>query len=321
MTRRSDQRGALRPFEQSQSASAPDLILLNDKVFTGDPARKHAQAIAITGERIAAVGETNEIAAMASAGTRRIDIRGRVVIPGFNDAHFHHTPDPRATVLPFSSMEPTWDEVLELVAAAAKEAPNETWILGTHGINVVNESRATRFDLDRVAPDHPVRLWPYFGHGTVLNTRALTALGMSAEEPDPFGGCCERVEHSKQITGKLFGYAQWRPWRRLAQMASETEVISSAQQLAEQAVRLGITSLQVMSLLPPGRYVPALGRAQLPIRIRVIRFPPTGPDSRDVSDGRDMRARSEASRVTLSGTKWLLDGTPLERRALRKEMR
>ncbi len=306
-----------------QSAPAPDLILLNGKVFTADPVRKYVQAAAISAKRIVAVGKTNEIAAMAGARTRRVDVGGRVVIPGFNDAHFHHTPDPRATVLPFSSMEPSWHEVLDGVASAVKEAPKGTWILGTHGISVVNDPRATRFDLDRIAPDHSVRLFPYFGHGTVLNTRAMVALAMSEQEPDPLGGCCERVENSKRITGKLFGYAQWGPCRKLAQMASEADVISSAQQLAEQAVRFGITSLQIMSLLPASRYVPALNRAKLPIRIRVIRFPPTGADFRDVSDGRDLPKQSQpASGVTFSGTKGLLDGTPLERRAaLRTECR
>jgi len=94
-------------------------------------------------------------------------------------------------------------------------------------------------------------------------------------------------------------------------------------QLAEQAVRFGITSLQIMFLLPASRYVPALNRAKLPIRIRVIRFPPTGADSRDISDGRDLPRQSlPVSGVCFSGTKWLLDGTPLDRRAaLRTEYR
>jgi len=323
MVRGSDQSRPRGPSQGTEPTPAPDFILLNGKVFTADPARKFVQAVAISAKRIVAVGETNEIAAMADAHTRRIDLGGHTVIPGFNDAHFHHTPDPRATVLPFSSMEPSWDEVLNLVAAAVKKASKGTWILGTHGISVVNDPRATRFDLDRVAPDHPVRLFPYFGHGTVLNTRAMAALAMSEQEPDPFGGCCERVENSKAITGKLFGYAQWGPWRKLAQMASEADVISSAEQLAEQAVRFGITSLQIMSLLPANRYVPALNRAKLPIRVRVIRFPPTGSDSRELNERRDLPKQSQPdSRVTFSGTKWLLDGTPLERRAaLRTEYR
>ncbi len=322
MARRSDQARAPGRSKVARSP-APDLVLLNGKVFTADPARKYISAIAIRGERIIAVGETNDIAATAAANTRRIDLGGRVVIPGFNDAHFHHTPDPRATVLPFSSMEPRWDEVLDRVASAAKEAPKGTWILGTHGISVVNDPRATRFDLDRIAPEHPVRLFPYFGHGTVLNTRAMAALAMSEEEPDPLGGCCERVGNSRRITGKLFGYAQWKPWRKLAQMVSEAEVISSALQLAGQAVRFGITSMQVMSLLPASRYLPALIRAKLPIRVRVIRFSPTSLDSREVDEDRGLPRQSPATaQVVFSGIKWLLDGTPLDwRAALRTEYR
>jgi predicted amidohydrolase YtcJ len=197
-----------------------------------------------------------------------------------------------------------------------KEVPKGTWILGTHGIEVVNDPRATRFDLDRVAPHHPVRLYPYFGHGTVLNTRAMAALDVSEEEPDPLGGCCERVKGTKRITGKLFGYAQWKPWRRLATEASDADIVSSARQLGQEASRFGITSMQNMSLLPVRRYVTGLQQAKLPIRVRVIRFPPTASTSRDLQDGRETLNLSPAdSRVTVSGTKWLLDGTPLERRA------
>jgi predicted amidohydrolase YtcJ len=289
---------------------------LNGKVFCAEPTRRYAEAVAISGERIVAVGTTTEIVALADGTTRRIDLAGRLAIPGINDAHFHHTPDPRAIMLPFTSMEPTWDEILDGVAGAAKETPRGTWILGTHGINVVNDPRATRFDLDRVAPNHPVRLYPYFGHGTVLNTRAMAALDMSEEEPDPLGGCCERVKGTKRITGKLFGYAQWKPWRKLAVGASDADVVDSARQLAQEASRFGVTSMQNMSLLPVSRYVEGLQRAKLPIRVRVIRFPPTAAKARDVQDGRDVLSPSPAdSRVRLSGTKWLLDGTPLERRA------
>jgi predicted amidohydrolase YtcJ len=168
-----------------------------------------------------------------------------------------------------------------------------------------------------------VRLNAYFGHGTVLNTRAMTALGMSEEEPDPLGGCCERVAGTKRATGKLFGYAQWGPWARLAREASEAEAIASARQLAGEAIRFGVTSMQNMSLLATSSYAQVLERAKLPIRVRVIRFPAAGPDARDLHEGRDVpKHRGITDRVTVSGTKWLLDGTPLERRAaLRTEYR
>ena len=307
----------------SNTPVRPDLILLNGKVFTADPACRYAQAAAISGERISAVGTTDEIEAMADTGTRRIDLAGRVLIPGINDSHFHHTPDPRATILPLSSMEPNWDEVLDAVATAVKEAPRGTWILGTHGIGVVNDPRATRFELDRVAPEHPVRLNAYFGHGSVYNTSAMAALAMSEEEPDPLGGCCERLDRRPLITGKLFGYAQWGPWRKLADKVSDADAIASVQQLARDATRFGVTSLQTFTLMSTARYVRALERAKLPIRVRVIRFPPTNADARDLDEGRELPRQSQASsRITVTGTKWLLDGTPLERRAaLRTEYR
>jgi len=302
----------------------PDLVLLNGKVFVpgADPAHRFAQAIAVAGDRVLAVGTSAEIAAMADAHTRRVELKAHVVIPGLNDAHFHHTPDPRATRI-VTSFEPTWEEVLDALSAAVKEASIGTWILGTHGIQVVNDPRATRFELDRVAPNHPVRSNCYFGHGSLINTKAMAALAMSEEEPDPLGGCCERVANTNRITGKLFGYAQWGPWRRLADKASISEAVSDAQQLAREAVGLGITSMQNMSLLGSDRYVEVLKQAELPIRVRVIRFPATRLGARDLNEGRRLpKHPGETGRITVSGTKWLLDGTPLERRAhLRKEYR
>ncbi len=70
----------------SSTPLGPGLILLNGKVFTAAPACRYAQAVAISGERISAVGTTNEIAAMADTHTRRIDLAGRVLIPGINDS-------------------------------------------------------------------------------------------------------------------------------------------------------------------------------------------------------------------------------------------
>ncbi len=323
--RKQSRSSATQPQPGANRQLSPDLILLNGKVFIpgADPARRSAQAVAVVGDRVLAVGTSGEIAAMADTHTGRIELNGRVVIPGFNDAHVHHTPDPRATRLALTSSEPTWEQVLDSLAAAVKEAPSGTWILGTHGIQVVNDPRATRFELDRIAPNHPVRLNCYFGHGSLINTKAMAAVAMSEEEPDPLGGCCERAAGTNRITGKLFGYAQWRHWRHVANRTSISEAVSDARQLAQEALRWGITSMQNMSLLGSDRYVEVLQQAELPIRVRVIRFPATGPNRRDLDEGRGLPVHpGETGRITVSGTKWLLDGTPLERRAaLRTEYR
>src|SRR4051812_14441515 len=77
---------------------APDLILANGKIFLADPSRRWAEALAIRGERITAAGSSREVLALAGPGTRTIDLRGRTVIPGINDAHQHQGSNPTDAV-------------------------------------------------------------------------------------------------------------------------------------------------------------------------------------------------------------------------------
>lgn len=114
----------LPAYAQQPSA---DLILLNGKVFTSDAAMPKAEAIAIRGERILAVGSNEEIKKLADAKTRSIDLSGRTVTPGINDAHTHFGPKPAGFELKFGDMEPSWTEVIEAVKNAVKEAPKGTW--------------------------------------------------------------------------------------------------------------------------------------------------------------------------------------------------
>jgi hypothetical protein len=295
----------------------------NGKVFTSDPVRRFVQAAAIAGDRISAVVTTSEIVALADAHTRRVDLAGSVVVPGINDAHFIIPP---THARPYSRL-PVWNPAgkrCSILSPWRWEAPKGSWILGIHGIGVVNDPRATRLELDRIAPKHPVRLNPYFGHGSVLNTRAMAALELSEEEPDPLGCCCERVAEASGLPANCSATLNGGPGAKLACEASDAEAINSAQQLAQEAIRFGVTSMQNMSLMASARYVRMLEQAKLPIRIRVIRFPLTGLQARDLSEGRDLAQHpGKSDRITVSGgTKWLLDGTPLERRAaLRTEYR
>ena len=110
------------------------LILLNGKIFTSDAAHPYVEALAIRGERIVATGTSEKIGALAGPQTKRIDLGGRVVIPGINDAHHHCVFEPAGFHLQFKSMEPTWAEVAEEVAAAVAKTPKGTLI---HGMSCV----------------------------------------------------------------------------------------------------------------------------------------------------------------------------------------
>ena len=131
--------------------SSPDLILLHSKIFTSDAAQPYVEALAIRGERIVATGTSEKIGALAGPQTKRIDLGGRVVIPGINDAHHHCVFEPAGFHLQFKSMEPTWAEVAEEVAAAVAKTPKGTLIHGEIGPVAFEDSQANRVSLDKIA--------------------------------------------------------------------------------------------------------------------------------------------------------------------------
>ena len=168
---------------QSQAPSA-DLILSYGKVVTVDDRFSIASAIAIRGERIVAVGGDRDVAAFAGAGTRRIDLAGRTLIPGLIDNHMHLL---RAGT--------TWQyevrldgvesrqAALDRLRARAKTTPRGEWIytLGGWAMEQFADDKTpfTRAELDRVVPDHPVFLQASYYRG-YLNSRAVQALGVDA---------------------------------------------------------------------------------------------------------------------------------------------
>jgi predicted amidohydrolase YtcJ len=307
---------AMLSFSATGQQAPADLILHNGKVFTAHSANPAAEAVAIRGERIIAVGTSAEIEKLAGAKTRRIDLQGRVVIPGFNDAHIHFGAEPQGFNLQFKTMEPSWEETRTAIAAAANQAPTGTWIFAFVGAKVVLNEEVTRFALDRVAPDHPVLLRSFYGHGYIVNSKAMPLLRIGEEEPDPAGGHFERVAGSKKINGRLWEYADWRVSRVLSEVVSDEETVKQMRQMADEALRFGITSLQMFSTLPVERFARLLVKADLPLRVHARPFALTSPKGRDLSEFRRLaKLNSPTSMVLASGIKWVLDGTPYERGA------
>ncbi len=108
---------ALHPVGLAQKAS-PDLILFNGKVFTSNANQLYAEALAIRRERIVAVGSSKEVIALADQNTKRIDLGGRTVIPGINDAHMHLGIAPDTYDLPLKSIDPSWKEITDALGSA-----------------------------------------------------------------------------------------------------------------------------------------------------------------------------------------------------------
>jgi predicted amidohydrolase YtcJ len=173
---------AARPASAAPPQDIPaDLILLGGKVFTADSTQPWATALAIAGERVLSVGDDDAVRALAGPRTRTIELGGRVVVPGFNDAHMHIAADRGGMRLDFGEQRPPPDPsmalVLDTLGRTVAEAPPGSWILSGQISASVLDSPAPRDALDRVAPDHPVMLTADTGHGSVLNSAALRALG------------------------------------------------------------------------------------------------------------------------------------------------
>jgi predicted amidohydrolase YtcJ len=298
--------------------SPPDLILLNGKIFTSNSAHSYVEALAIRGERIVATGTVEKIRSLAGPQTKHIDLGGRVVIPGINDAHHHCAFEPAGFHLQFKSAEPTWAEVAEELATAVVKTPKGTFIHGEIGPVAFLDAQANRASLDKIAPDHPVMLDTWAQHGGVLNSAAFAKFGVREDVRDPVAGHFVRSGGGK-LTGVVYEYAKFQINHRRSDMATEEEVLQQARAFFQDAVRLGITSVQDMSL-PGGaeRCVMASKKAPTPIRMRVIRMAGTTAEGRDRTEGRALPPHP-APLITVSGTKWLLDGSPIERTAaLRK---
>ena len=209
-----------------------------------------------------------------------IDARGRVVIPGINDAHVHIGARPPGVDLegpPVVEQDPSLDEILQRVKAAVAKAPAGGWIYGDIGSRVLDDDRATRSTVDAVAAGHPVMLTAWTGHGTLFNTAALRRLQVRDDEPDPPGGFFVRMPGTRMVTGVAHEYAEYILRQRLSMMPDEQAQAKVLRDTAAAAVGLGITSVQLMATNRPAAQLARTAvAADLPIRVRVIDFPMTG---------------------------------------------
>jgi predicted amidohydrolase YtcJ len=304
----------------SLQPAAPTLAIVNGKVFTGVAGAPWAEALTIVGDRVGVVGTTASVRSLAGASTRVIDAQGRVVIPGINDAHVHVGTGPPGVMLegpPAATEDPSLDEILKRVTAAVAKAAPDAWIYGQIGSRVLDDARATRSTVDAVSRGRPVALSAWTGHGVLLNTAALRRLQVRDDEPDPTGGFFERLPASRVLTGVAHEYADFLLSRRLSMVPDEEAQTEALRSTAAAAAAHGITSVQLMATNRP---VADLARsavaAALPIRVRVIDFPMTGPTAWRQPASASVRG---SVRVTVSGTKWIVDGTPVERLMLLRE--
>lgn len=170
-----------------------DLVLVNAKVITVDPKERIARSVAILGNRIVAVGDTD---GWVGPATKVIDLKGRALLPGFIDAHSHvegmadvqaHTIDIQAPPLKDGKA------IIARLKEAQKALPAGAWLRGN---GTYNQVMPTRAELDAAFPDNPVRL-DWSAHDNLINHAAAVALKLDRTFPDPPKGSTGRLERNK----------------------------------------------------------------------------------------------------------------------------
>ena len=211
-----------------------------------DRRRPHAQAVAVQGERILAVGSDAEVRRQAgSPEVEGIDCRGRAVLPGFIDAHCHLLAY-AANLLAVDCSPAAVSSIADIQAAVRRQAkitPSGRWIraVGYSEVDLAEGRHPNRWDLDLAAPDHPVRLIHRGGHACVLNSLALRLCGIGSETEEPPGGHMERDLASGEPTGVLLEMNELV--RRAVPRLSWEEMVEGVRLASERFLTAGVTSI------------------------------------------------------------------------------
>ena len=226
---------------------AVDLVLKNANVVTMDSSQPGAELVAIQGDKILLVGDNEELKQVKGDKTRVIDCQGRTVAPGFNDAHCHIFSFIRK-LLGFDLSPSSVISIGDIKAAIhhrVQNTPKGKWLTGTdyNEFYLTEERHPTRWDIDEVAPHHPVVLVHRSLHGCVLNSLALSLAGITLETPEPPGGLIDRDPNTGEPNGILFemlGYIR----EKVMPPLSEEELLKGIGLANRHYLSSGITSLQ-----------------------------------------------------------------------------
>ena len=294
------------PLRADTQTLVADTIIVNAIVHTMDPARPTAEAIAILGNRIVAVGSTKEIKKLAGPRTRTIDAKKRLVLPGFNDAHTHFLSGGFQLASVDLRDANTPQEFAARIRAFAANVPKGRWITGGDWDHErwPDAALPTKDLIDSFTSDTPVFVNRLDGHMALANSLALRLAGVTRQTLDPPGGVIVR-DRNGEPTGVLKDAAMSFIWK-VKPPESFDEKIAAARAATNHAARLGVTSIQDMSAgADVGVYQTLLDRGQLNTRIYAVAPLPTW--ERLAQTG--VRAHFGSEMLRVGGLKGFSDGS------------
>jgi predicted amidohydrolase YtcJ len=222
----------------------PDLVLYNGNIITIDHRRPRAQAVAIADGRFLAVGGNEKVRALASSRTKKFDLAGATVVPGFIDAHTHPAVAGRMHLRQVDCDLRSIDAIQKAIRERAGKTPPDQWVLGfKYDDTKTAEGRPlTLADLDAAAPDHPVYIAHRGGHTAYVNSRALAGAQVTNETPDPAGGRFDRDPATGKHNGRISERATEVFDKLIPDVYSRDDYREGVKLISQMMSRAGITS-------------------------------------------------------------------------------
>jgi len=311
----------LPAWAEPAPAGHVDRIFLHGRIWTGDDAQPWAEALAVSGDTLVGVGKDADIKAMAAADTAVIDLAGRFVTPGFQDAHVHF-PGPSVNAINLDDVT-TLEEFQARLKAFAAAHPDLPWITGKGwGYSIFPNQIADKKYIDAVVPDRPVYLQERDAHMGLANSAAVRVAGVTAATQDPPNGHIMKAK-SGEPTGEFKEAAQGLIASKIPPESDDLRYHTLLAHMDE-AAQVGLTSLQDAMTFP--ETVPIFERAlaantlKQRFQFAMVMVPGVGPYSlqhhlarpiteADVAPYVQLRAKLRGPLLKVVAIKGVLDGT------------
>ncbi|WOJ94642.1 amidohydrolase [Congregibacter variabilis] len=297
------------------SVAAPEMVFFGGPVITMNSNDQVADALAIEAGRIVAVGDSAEVLALADENTRRIDLKGKPLLPGFVDSHSHANfigvqamsanllPPPDGEGASVASLQRLLREYMSSEPELQRELG---WIIGFgyDDSQLAEQRHPTRHDLDAVSTEVPILLIHQSGHLGVANTVGLKVAGIGADTPDPDGGAFRRESDGKGPNGVAEEYAFFR--LIFSALAAADEELQDRMLLAgtESMASFGYTTAQEGRASPESMAAMQRVADRGELKIDLVSYP-------DMLMTEDLSpSRSYENRYRVGGVKLTIDGSP-----------
>ena len=298
------------PRLYAASASA-DIVVLHAKVYTVNAREPWAEALAVSGDKIVAVGSDKEIERYRGANTKVIDAAGRVVLPGFTDCHIHFLDGSYTLVEPDLNGLRTIPAIQKRLKDFAASHPGSGWIVGQGWTyDVFAPGMPDKRPLDQIFPDRPVYLESYDGHSAWVNSKALELAGITAATSDPANGKIVRDAKTGEPTGALEESATELAAKAIPKPTREEKLgalragLHAANQYGLVRVHSAAGDFPDLDLL---NYLRREGELTVRFYVaKVIRPPSLTPE--DLKDIERARARYNDDWIAAGAAKFFMDG-------------